>query len=236
LFAGYKGRQLGIIGHHQVVSRQTKQEGADTFVVFQTQVLPGIDRSRNIDWYCPVGGDILENIIQLCDKFSIEVRYSGEKVEAKKEYSNSGTFVQIMDDLCDKLNAKWLFAPTNDQKNPRRIAEIYNVDTDGFCLPFSTNQINISHETGLTKFPTSDVKLIYDGNFPVTEYRGEMLLNPFVKVGTRLFIEDAEGKKPAIDMYVSHVKHSGSLYGDVWHTTFSGRSTNRRRIDNERSF
>ncbi|MDR0303755.1 MAG: hypothetical protein LBH98_03165 [Chitinispirillales bacterium] len=238
LFAGYKDRELGLIGHHQVVSRQTRREGADTLTVFQTQVLPAIDRKQNIDWHCPAGANFLKNIVQLCERFDIEAGHSVEQLyealsngkeaetEAKKEYSASGTFVQIMDDLCEKLQTKWLFAPADDPKNPNRRVEIFTVDANGFCFPFSTggiSQMRISQESGLTKFPTPDVKVIYDGNSPVVEYSGETLLNPLIKVGTRLIIEDVQGKKSTADMYVSKVRHQGSFYGDFWCTTFSGR-------------
>jgi hypothetical protein len=163
--------------------------------------------------------------VQLCEQFGIEVGYR-EKSEAiaKKEYSSSGTFVQIMDDLCEKMNAKWLFAPQNENQTPNRIVEIFNMDGNGFCYPLgATSILQISQESGLTKFPTADVKVIYDGNAPTIEYSGEMLLNHRVRVGTRLIITDAQGKNQPIDMFVSKVRHKGNFYGDSWHTTFSGR-------------
>ena len=233
LFAGYKGQKLGLLAHHQVVFRQTINQGADTLTHFQIQILPAIDRKQNIDFNLPVESNILKSIQKFCQRFEIEVGHSVNQLfntateQTKKEYCNSGTFVQIMDDLCEKIRAKWLFAPADDGNNPSRLVEVFSVDENGYCFPHSTqgiNQIRISQATGLTKFPTPDVKIIYDGNSPVVEYSGEMLLNPNVKVGTRLIINDAEGKKPMVDMYVSKVCHKGSLYGDFWHTSFSGRS------------
>ena len=231
LFAGYKGQELGLIAHHQVVSRQTVNQGADTLTNFQIQILPALDRKQNIDLNMPVEANILKNIQKFCERFEIGVGHSVHQLSdiinegTKKEYGNSATFVQIMDDLCEKIQAKWLFAPSNNGDNPSRLAEVFPVDENGYCFPQATqgiNQIHISQATGLTKFPTPDVKLIYDGNAPVIEYSGEMLLNPNVKVGTFLIITDSENSKPTVGLYVSRVRHKGNLYGDYWHTSFSG--------------
>ncbi len=238
VFAGYnEDNGAKLVGYHQVVKEEIQEQGADVMFEFQTQMLPAIDRKEKITWTVPYGASILKSIKGLCDKFNIEVTPYVEdalrrpktfvKLRSKKTNKVSGTFVRIMDDLCEMLEAKWLFLPNNDPNDPKRVITILPVDKNGYVWFDEDNRGGITihkygYYDGIVKKPLPTYELKYDGQVPSIKYSFEVLLNPLIKIGDIVEITGTTPNQPNAKIFVSEVRHIGSYLDDDWITSVSG--------------